>query len=312
MPPDAALVTLPRNRTLPALGALVLIWGGNFSLVKFALRDVAPLPFTTLRFLLASALLWAFLRATGERVRIAPAHWRRVVGLGLVGTSLYQTLFIFGIDWTLAGNASLMLAAGPVFTTMLSVAFRHERLGVTAVGGVLLSVAGIALVVLGGPTGVRFGAATWKGDLVVLTAASAWSFYTVGSAPLVQRYGVLPVTAATMWVGTTGLVTVSLPAFLAQPWRAIRLSAWLAVLYSGAFAIATAYFLWYYCVSRIGSTRTAVYTNAVPIVALLIAWLTLREAPTSLQAGGAAAIIAGSLLVHLGKIERAHTPRHPR
>ena len=295
---------LSRRRTRVALLALVLFWGANFSLVKLALRDLSPLAFTTLRFLLASGVLWVFLKAGGDRVGINRLHWLAVIGLGILGTTIYQALFIYGIARTLAGNASLMLATTPVFTTLLSLIFRQERSGLTVAAGVCLSVLGIALVVRGGPAGAGFSAATLTGDLAVLVAAAAWSAYTVGSVPLVHRYGVVPVTAATMWVGTLGLVTVSLPALLAQEWAAVRPFSWLAVVYSGAFAIATAYFLWSYCVRQIGSTRTAVYTNFTPVVAIGIAWLMLGEAPTPLQIAGAGGILAGSVLVRLGKIDR--------
>lgn len=306
------MTTTPRNfarRTRVALLALVLFWGVNFSLVKLALRDLTPLAFTSLRFLLASGVLWVFLKAGGDRVRINRLHWPVVIGLGLVGTTAYQVLFIYGIAWTLAGNASLILATAPVFTTLLSLIFRQERSSPTAVFGVGLSVLGIALVVLGGPAGVSFGAGTLRGDLAVLVAAAAWSVYTVGSVPLVHRYGVVPVTAATMWVGTAGLLIASLPALVGQDWAVVHTISWLAVLYSGAFAIATAYFLWYFCVRQIGSTRTAVYTNFTPVVALLVAWLTLREVPTALQAAGAGGIIVGSILVRAGKIERPQSGR---
>jgi drug/metabolite transporter (DMT)-like permease len=294
----------PRNLTRLALLALILFWGANFSLVKLALRDLSPLAFTSLRFLLASGVLWVFLKAGGDRVRIKRLHWLAVIGLGISGTTIYQTLFIYGIDWTLAGNASLMLATTPVFTTLLSLVFRQERSSLVVAAGVGLSVLGIALVVLGGSTSVGFSAATLTGDLAVLVAAAAWSVYTVGSVPLVHRYGVVPVTAATMWVGTAGLLIGSLPALVGQDWGAVHLLSWLAVLYSGVFAIATAYFLWYFCIRQIGSTRTAVYTNITPVVAIVIAWLTLGEVPTPLQMAGAGGILAGSVLVRLGKIER--------
>ncbi len=298
-----------RNLTPLALTALVLIWSANFSAVKFALRDLSPLAFNGLRFILASAMLWVFRKASGDRARIERSHWPAVIGLGLVGTTAYQVLFIYGIDWTLAGNASLMLATTPLFTTLLSLALRQERASLAIVAGLTLSVAGIALVVLGGPSAVSFRAGTLNGDLAVLMAAAAWSVYTVGSDPLVHRYGAAAVTAATTWAGTLGLLTVSLPAFLAQDWSAVRLGSWLALLYSGAFAIALAYFLWYSSVRKIGNTRTAVYTNSTPAVALLIAWLTLGEAPTPVQVAGAGGIVAGSLLVRLGKIERPRLGR---
>jgi len=297
----------PLYLTRLALIALVVFWGANFSLVKLALRDLSPLAFTSLGFLLASGVLWVFLKVGDDRVRINRLHWPAAIGLGLVGTTVYQAFFIYGINRTLAGNASLMLATAPIFTTLFSRVCRQERSGPSVWAGVGLSVLGIVLVVLGGSKEVRFGDGTPVGDLAVLVAAAAWSVYTVGSVPLVHRYGAVPVTAVTMWVGTLGLLIISLPALRGQNWAAVRPISWLAVLYSGAFAIATAYFLWCFCIRRIGSTRTAVYTNFTPLVALLIAWPTLGEVPTPLQAVGAGGVIAGSLLVRAGKIE-PHKP----
>ena len=152
------------------------------------------------------------------------------------------------------------------FTTLLSLIFRQERTSPMVAAGVGLSVLGIALVVLGGAAGVGFGAGTLRGDLAVLVAAAAWSGYTVGSVPLVHRYGVVPVTAATMWVGTPGLLIVSLPALVRQDWAAVHPLSWLAVLYSGVFAIATAYFL---SSSHSPVDRPRDHRNSRPVAAAL-------------------------------------------
>jgi drug/metabolite transporter (DMT)-like permease len=169
--------------------------------------------------------------------------------------------------------------------------------------GVVISVVGIGLVVWGGAQAVSFASDTVRGDLTVLAAAAAWSVYTVGSNPLVRRYGALPVTAVTMWIGGLALLVVSIPSFLAQDWNAVRPVSWLALLFSGAFAIALAYFIWYHSIRQIGNTRTAVYSNFIPVVALVIAWLMLSETPTWLQLLGAAAVVGGTILVRLGRIE---------
>jgi drug/metabolite transporter (DMT)-like permease len=305
------LITRQSNQTTStygltyfALAVLILVWASNFSVVKFALRDMSPLAFNGLRFTIASLLLWVIVKAGGRTTVIDRRHWPALIGLGVLGNTIYQVLFIFGIDWTLAGNASLMLAATPIFTTLLSIAFRQERVGLMAWAGVVISVVGIALVVWGGAGAVTFAAGTVRGDLTVLAAAAAWSAYTVGSSPLVRRYGALPVTAVTMWIGGLGLLIVSVPSFLEQDWAAVRPSAWLALLYSGAFAIALAYFIWYYSIRQIGNTRTAVYSNFIPIVALVIAWLTLGETPTWVQLLGAGGVVSGTVLVRLGRIER--------
>ncbi|NIR43356.1 MAG: EamA family transporter [Gemmatimonadetes bacterium] len=294
--------------TYAALAVLIFVWASNFSAVKFALREFEPLAFNGLRFTLASLLLWLVITLRGREARIDRRHWPALIGLGVLGNTIYQVFFVYGIDWTLAGNASLMLATTPVFTTLLSAGFRQERIALMAWSGVALSFVGIVLVVLGGRAAVTFGADTVKGDLAVLAAAAAWSAYTVGSNPLVRRYGPLPVTAVTMWIGCVGLVIVSLPVIVEQDWSAVGAGSWLALIYSGAFAIALAYFIWYYSIRAIGNTRTAVYSNLIPVVALVIAWLTLGEQPTWLQLAGAAGIVAGTILVRLGRVERAPLP----
>ena len=67
-------------------------------------------------------------------------------------------------------------------------------------------------------------------------------------------------------------------------------------MYAGVFAIAVAYLLWYRGVRTIGQSRTSVYQNLVPVIALAGAWLWLQETPTPQQLVGAAVILAGVVL----------------
>lgn len=293
---DTTQETESRLRTDVAIWALVIIWASNFSVVKASLEDFHPLAFNTTRFLLASALLGLIVWATGGSLRFDRRDWPTLIWLGVLGNTAYQILFIFGIDWTLAGNAALMLATVPIFATLLSVVLGHERVGAGVWIGAVLSFVGIGLVVWGGATSVRFAADTVRGDLTMLAAAVAWSVYTVGSAPLLRKYGTLPVTAMTMWIGGAGLAAVSIPALMSQPWADVRTWSWVGLLYSGIMAIAVAYLLWYYAVRHLGSSRTSVYSNTIPIVALVIAWLTLGETPGWLQILGAIAILGGIVL----------------
>ena len=272
--------------------ALILIWAANFSVVKAALIDFEPLAFNAIRFVLASALMLVFLRHTGGLPRFKRSEWPALVGLGLLGNTVYQILFILGIDGTLAGNSALILGTVPAYVAVLSSWLGHERLGTRTWLGVVLSLVGVGLVVWGSAR-VEFGQATVRGDFLMVAAALGWSLYTVGSSPLVRRYGALPVTSVTLWIGAAGLLLVSAPSLSSQSWTVIRWASWGGLLYSGAFSIAVAYLLWHYGVRHMGSTRTALYSNTIPIVALAIAWLTLGETPGWLQLLGAAAIVVG-------------------
>jgi drug/metabolite transporter (DMT)-like permease len=288
-PPDLAIVLL------------VLIWGSNFSVVKAALSEFSPLAFNATRFALASVVLAVFLWTTGTRLSFDRRDVSRLLGLGLLGNVLYQVLFIYGIDGTRAGNAALMLSTVPLVVTILSVALRHESISATGWGGVLLSISGIAVILWGSSRGVQFGSDTLRGDVMTLAAAVGWSVYTVLSSPYVQKYGALPVTTLTLWTGTVGLLAVSAPALAAQEWGSVSPGAWSGLAFSGVLSIALAYILWYYGVRHLGSSRTAVYSNTVPVVALLVAWLTLGEVPTWAQVGGTAMILGGIGLSRLSR-----------
>ena len=123
-------------RTDLALIVLSVIWGVNFSVIKIALREFDPLAFNGIRFVLASLTLFVFLRLSGPVPFPARRHWGRVVFLGLLANVVYQLLFIYGVDRTLAGNAGLVLATTPVWTLILASVSGQEHHGFPVWGGV--------------------------------------------------------------------------------------------------------------------------------------------------------------------------------
>lgn len=92
------------------------------------------------------------------------------------------------------------------------------------------------------------------------------------------------------------MLIASTPALIATNWAAIGKGGWLALFYSSVISMGVAYFFWYRGLRVLGPTRTAVYTNLQPIIALLVAWAFLSETPTIFQGAGAATIVAGVFL----------------
>ena len=86
------------------------------------------------------------------------------------------------------------------------------------------------------------------------------------------------------------------PAILEVDWLAVSGAAWMALVYASVLSMVVAYLFWFRGVRVIGPTRTAVYANVQPLIALFVAWLTLGEVPTAWQAAGAATIISGVLI----------------
>lgn len=276
-----------------ALLFMVVVWAVNFSVSKVALEELHPLAFNALRYPLAAGLLYIVMRSRGAIPLPSRSDLPRVLVLGLLGNLLYQMFFIFGLDRTTAGKASLLLASTPIITALLSASLGHERVRARVWIGVLATFGGILLVVLGGRAQVESGTNTLTGDLIMFGASVAWAFYTVGSRPLVDKYGALPITAWTLWIGTVGLFLAGLPQVVQLDWSGVTAWTWAAVFYAGVLSIGVAYIIWYYGVERLGNTRTSAYSNVVPVFAMAVAWIWLGEVPSATQLIGTVVILGG-------------------
>ena len=286
----------PRGLTpTDALLALMsLIWAVNFIVAKAAFAHFSPLEFNTLRFVIATPVILLVARRFGRGMP-ARGDWGRFIALGVLGNTIYQVGFIEGLAHTRAGNASLIMGGVPIITALMSHWHGHERLRGRDIGGLVLSTVGLASIVLGSGKEMGFRN-TVVGDLLVLFATVCWAWYTVGMKPLVDRYGAFTSTAGTMAIGSIPLILIGAPSVLAHDLRAVPAAGWGAVVYSALFALVVAFIIWYVGVERLGSTRTATYSNFTPVLTLLIAWPLLRETPTLWQLVGAGGIFSGIYL----------------
>jgi drug/metabolite transporter (DMT)-like permease len=301
----------PDRLTDAGLVLLTLIWGANFVVVKWALDAFSPLAFNALRFPLGCAVLaLAMVTLRGRLPLPRREDLPGLVFLALLGNVAYQLLFIYGLDATRAGNAALLLATTPVWALLLAILTREGPQARSVWLGIGLTLGGMGLVVVGGSQAVGIEGATLRGDILMVLAAMSWAGYTVGCRRMILRYGAIPVTAWTLWGGTVVLVALGLPDLMAADLDEVGLPAWGAVAFAGMFALGVAYLIWYRAVHRLGSARTAAFTNLIPVVALGLAWVALGEVPTVLQLTGAAVILAGIALARWGSLVRFRGRKH--
>ncbi|HET9453166.1 MAG TPA: DMT family transporter [Gemmatimonadaceae bacterium] len=281
-----------------AVLVMALIWGVNYSVIKYGMTFVSPMAYNTLRVILAAVVLFAIARAFG-------GAWpsRRdtltLLALGVLGNGLYQMLFAEGVSRTRAGEAALVVGASPALIALFGRLKGVERVTTRGVIGISLSIFGVGLVVLGrAASGPSASDGSLLGDLLVLAGSVCWAVYTVYLIPFTTRVSGLYVVALSLLGGSAFLLVIGAPALLAQDWH-LPARAWMALVYSGIGALVIAYLLWYRGVKVLGATRTAMYANLQPIIALMVAWLTLGERPTSWQVVGAATIVGGVILTRV-------------
>ncbi len=278
----------------------ILLWSINFSFVKVALNEFTPLGFNGIRLVLASLLLVLFLFVSRESFRITKIDFWRLVALGIVGNTAYQMLFIHGINLTTASNSAIILGTTPLFIALLSFLLKHERLNWAAWTGIFISFIGFYFVMTKQPGSLSLNGKGAQGDLLILVGTLCWAVYTVFSLPLLKRISPLKLTMYTMIAGTVFFLPFCVKDMIVLPYGQISLKAWAALAFSGLFALSVCYVIWYSSVKMVGSSRTSIYNNLIPIFTILFAYFLLDERISLLQGTGTMVILCGVYLTRSG------------
>jgi drug/metabolite transporter (DMT)-like permease len=260
--------------------------------------------YTSIRMAAGTLAMFALL-VRDRSTRPTGAEIKRLLVLGFLGHGVYQMLFIYGIARTRAGTAALVISSSPAIIAIVMRIFRNERLAPRAVIGIVLSIAGI-LVVMAGSTREAHGSASLVGDLMILAAVCCWAFYSLWLKPLTHLGGT-QLAAWTLLGGAAPLAILASPSMLRTDFGAIVPLTWAAIAYSGLLSMGLAYLWWYRGVRVIGPTRTAMFANLQPIIAVLVSWPLLGETPTAWQGVGALGVMAGLWLTRQAPaVEPAH------
>lgn len=292
---------MPERQTFAGFGKtdgllflMALIWGVNFSIVKFATAVMQPLAFTGLRVILAAAVLLAF-SSTRRASLPSQRDILSLITLGMLGNGIYQLLFVEGISRTRVGNAALVVAATPALIAIISRWGGVDRVSRRVGAGIALSLAGVAIVILGSAQAAS-GTPTFLGTMLVFCGTLCWTAFTVMLQPYARRLDPIHLSAFTMLGGTLPLLIFTSAAMFSTDWGRLGFPAWGAVMYASVISMGVAYLFWYRGLRVLGPTRTAVYSNLQPVIAILVAWIFLGETPTIWQGLGTGTIISGLFL----------------
>lgn len=276
---------------------MALIWGVNFSVVKYGTSLVDPRAYNAMRVGLAAITL-VIIVAVGRLPLPSRRDCLRLLALGFLGNGIYQFFFVEGIARTSATNTALVVAASPALIALIGRARGVERVSRRGMIGIVLSMVGIGLVVSGSAHGEQRHSSL-SGDLFVLAGSLCWAIYTVLLKPYTERVKGFQLSALTMVGGAIPLALAASPALAATNYSGVSALGWSAVVYSGVGSLVVAYYFWYHGVRVLGPTRTAMYSNLQPVIAILVAWLALAETPTLWQSIGAACIMSGLILTRM-------------
>lgn len=275
-----------------AISLSMLFWGCSFVWTKQLLNAGFPV-FTIVffRLLIASAIFVTMFKVMGKLEKIRKGDWKKFLLLALCEPFLYFIGEEFGLAHTSASFASVIIALIPIIVSVTMYFVEGEKLSWKLLVGTVISIIGIAIMTFGPNSNVMFN---MRGLMWLFLALAAAGGYSVYLSRLVNEYS--PVTV------TTYQNLLAMPFYL--PFVCIfDLRHWGSITWSGSAILnlvclavlcsAGAYTLYSYSAKRIGITRLTVFTNAIPIVTIIVAALLGQEAFTLQKFIGIVIVVFG-------------------
>lgn len=273
------------------------VWASAFTTTRIIVTAAPPLTALTVRFAISAALAILLALAMGQSFRLSRAEWRAVVLFGICQNALYLGLNWVAMQWVEASAASIIASMMPLIVAFLGWAALGDRLRPMAFAGLLIGVAGVALIM-----GVRLQhGLNIPGTVLCLLGAVALAVATLSARGASGSRNMMMIVGLQMAVGS---LVLALPAAWLEWGQPVTYSWTLGVafLYTVVAPGIAATWIWFLLVNRIGAIRAATYHFLSPFFGVAVAALILGERFGVTDAVGALIIAVGILMVQRSKL----------
>ncbi len=285
------------------IAAMVFFWSANYIVGKIALREFPPVLLAGLRICLAGLFIlpaYALSEIRNPKSEIRLRDLPMLLYLGLFGVTLNQVFFIAGLSRTSVVHSSLIIAMTPIFVLVIAAIIRQESITVRKAAGMLIAIIGVGIL-NALPASTAPGASpTLLGDLYVFLAGVTFAMFTVLSKTVSLRHSAITVNTFAYVCGALALAPVVIWQGQSFSYRMVSLAGWSSLLYMALFPSVICYLIYYYALSHISASRVSAFSYLQPVVATLLAALTLGERVTLPLVAGGAVIFSGVYLTERG------------
>lgn len=277
-----------------------IFWGGTFVSGRMLAASVPPFSAAFFRFLIAALCLYAIVaKREGSIPRLDRRHFFPVALLGLTGVFAYNAFFFSGLKLVSASRASIIIANNPILISLLSALFFNEKLSPTKIAGIFISVSGAIIAISRGNPLALFTGGIGRGDFFIFGCVVSWAAYSLLGKHVMRDLAPLSAVAHSAAIGMLALL---IPACLEGMPAAVPTYSWADwgnMAYLGWFGTVLG-FVWYYeGIQAIGPSRASLFINFVPISAICLAHVILKEPLTLSLLIGGAMVVAGVRLNHM-------------
>lgn len=286
---------------------LCLIWGSTWLFIKLGLDDLPPFAFAGIRFVIASAILFAIIKARRLSLPRTGADWKLLAITGLLSFSLNYGLLFWGEQYISSGLAALLQATIPAF----GLVFAHfylpgERMTPAKIFGIVMGVAGVGVVFSNQLSVAGTRALAGCAALVVGSACAAAANVMVKKRGAKLDPAVLA--GGQMFFGLIPLLVIGIPLEgnpLHFHWTRMAI---VALFYLAIVGSVAAFLLYYWLVQHMDVTKTMLVALVTPVIAVTLGVIVLHEELNWRTFAGGAMIMSGIGLVVLRKRKATAAP----
>ena len=256
----------------------MLMWSANGIAGRLAIGEISPMVIVSLRWLLASTLLFAFAhKQIAQDWQVLKHHlWLVAIG-GVFGFTVFNALFYLAAHHTSGVNMTILQGSLPIFTLIGALAFYRIHISLLGALGILLTLAGVMTVASKGDWNTLISLSFNIGDVWLIVACLLYAIFTLSlrNRPKVSGIGFFAILAVAAFFTSIPLIGWEMASGDTQ-WPTLRGWEILAFITLGPSLLAQLFFL--KAVDLIGPSRASVFTNLVPIFGPIIAIVVLGEA----------------------------------
>ncbi|MEX3775264.1 DMT family transporter [Pseudomonas sp. MYb118] len=271
----------------------IFIWAGNTVITKMSAGAIFPAEIGFYRWLLAGLLFTPFM------LKPVITHWSairpnlgKIFILGVLGMAVYQSLAYFAASMTTATNMGIILSLMPLMALAMAIVSLGQRLTAGALVGAVLSLIGVLVVVSSGSLAALLEHGVNLGDALMLIATLAYALYST----LLKKWQLRLPPLVLLYLQVLVAVVVLFPLFAVSPKIGPTVQNVPLVLYACLLASMLAPLLWMQAVVRLGSSRTVMFFNLLPLITALIAAVVLREQLALYHLVGGALTLGGVIV----------------
>lgn len=272
----------------------VAVWGTTFISTKLLIENgLSPHEIFFLRFLIAYIGCWFI--APKRLMANSVKDELLLLLAGMTGGSVYFITENSALGITQTTNVSFIICTTPLLTSLLSLIFdKKEKVGKMFFLGTLVALTGVALLIFNGSFILKLSP---LGDLLTLSAALSWAFYSIIIKRLSGKYHAIYITRKVFFYG----VLTVIPYFLLHPWKFpvenfAQPVVWMNLLFLSVLASLVCFMTWSLIVKEIGTIQASNYLYLNPLFTTIAAWLVLNEHLTIYAVMGVGLVLSGVFL----------------